>query len=77
MDGYALCSTDLTEELTLSLQSPTEALLPGHAMPITTGGLMPEGADCMIQQEAVTVTAGQGTATLCSKGRAECMPVRR
>lgn len=49
MDGYALCSTDLTEELTLSLQSPTEALLPGHAMPITTGGLMPEGADCMIQ----------------------------
>ena len=44
MDGYALCSTDLTEELTLSLQSPTEALLPGHAMPITTGGLMPEGA---------------------------------
>ena len=60
MDGYALCSTDLTEELTLSLQSPTEALLPGHAMPITTGGLMPEGADCMIQQEAVTVTAGKG-----------------
>ena len=58
MDGYALCSTDLTEELTLSLQSPTEALLPD-----------PAGSrygNCW-----------QGTATLCSKGRAECMPVRR
>ncbi len=60
MDGYALRSTDLTEKLTLSLQSPAEALLPGHAMPITTGELMPKGADCMIQQEAVTIADSKG-----------------
>lgn len=59
MDGYALCSADLSEAMELPLQSSADRLLPGHAMPITTGGLMPEGADCMIQQEAVTAAAGK------------------
>lgn len=60
MDGYALCSADLNESLTLTLQNSGKALLPCHAMPILTGDQLPKGADCMIQQEAVAVTDGRG-----------------
>lgn len=72
MDGYALCSTDLTEELTLSLQSPTEALLPGHAMPITTWRADAGRRGLHDPAGSRYGNCWQGTATLCSKGRAEC-----
>lgn len=64
MDGYAIKYTDLTLGK-LNIQSHVyagqipEPLLPGHAMRIFTGSLLPVGADTIVIQENCTVHANQ------------------
>lgn len=71
MDGYAVCSTDLTgaglnspvqlalahdvDEIRPSTSDP-EPHTPGTARPILTGGLLPEGADAVIPAEEAELT---------------------
>ncbi len=58
MDGYAFCHSDLTPERRMPLQGRVAAghplgvrLLPGFAVRIFTGGVMPAGADTVALQE--------------------------
>src|SRR5437764_9499330 len=58
MDGYALRSADTPGRLPVVFRiaagAPADrALEPGEAMRIATGGLVPEGADAVIQHEKV------------------------
>ena len=58
MDGYALRSTDTPGQLPVVFRiaagAPAgRALEPGEAMGIATGGLVPEGADAVVQHELV------------------------
>src|SRR5213592_4173538 len=58
MDGYALRSEDTPGRLPVVFRiaagAPADrALEPGEAMGIATGGLVPEGADAVIQHEKV------------------------
>jgi molybdopterin molybdotransferase len=61
MDGYALRSADTPGTLPVVFRvaagAPAErALEPGEAMGIATGGLVPEGADAVVQHELVVET---------------------
>lgn len=67
MDGYALASRDLAGEGPWELpvtariaagDTGTDPLEPGTAARIFTGGALPEGADTVIMQEAVTTRPG-------------------
>ncbi len=60
MDGYALCSADLTsDQSSLPVQGESscgdlpKVLAPGTAMRIFTGAPLPQGADCVVIQEDV------------------------
>ncbi len=64
MDGYALIHGDLNSNKDTSLTLVGKSLAghpwpgtlkPGEAIRITTGALIPNGADCVIMQEVVTV----------------------
>ncbi len=60
MDGYALRSADAPGRLPVVARvaagSPApHALLPGEAMTISTGGVVPEGADAVVPVEYVVV----------------------
>src|SRR4051794_20919417 len=61
MDGYALRSTDTPGTLPIVFRvaagtPATRPLAPGEAMGIATGGVVPEGADAVIQLELVVET---------------------
>lgn len=67
MDGYALCSTDVAEQdiengkafsvsQTVPAGSSGDPLQSGTLVRIFTGAPIPEGADCVIQQEKTEVT---------------------
>src|SRR5207253_7842083 len=57
MDGYAVCCEDCRDNACLPLQQVVYAgtrpqpLLPGHAIRIYTGGVIPRGADAVVAQE--------------------------
>jgi molybdopterin molybdotransferase len=58
MDGYACRRADLADELTVvetipAGYTPTESIGPGQCAKIMTGGVVPEGADCVIMKEYV------------------------
>ena len=67
VDGYALRSADITlasPDFPVTLPvvqylyaggGPGDPLLPGQAARITTGAMMPQGADCVMWQEDTTV----------------------
>jgi molybdopterin molybdotransferase len=63
MDGYAYRAADLSEagphalrvEGVSSAGAPLARLTPGSACRIFTGAVLPEGADCVIMQEDVTL----------------------
>ena len=64
MDGYAVRSTDTPGQLPvverIAAGSPaTRPLAAGEAMGISTGGVVPEGADSVIQHERVVETDNQ------------------
>lgn len=71
MDGYAVCSTDTAAPpaaLPLVGESragrPMSGVLPiGNAARISTGALLPDGADAVVRQEDTEVTA-DGTVTV-------------
>lgn len=71
MDGYAVCSTDIAAPptaLPLVGESragrPMPGVLPvGNAARISTGGLLPDGADAVVRQEDTEVGA-DGTVTV-------------
>lgn len=65
MDGYALCSSDVGEALTLPISqrilagTVAEPLQSGSAARIFTGAEIPQGADIVVMQENCTVEAGK------------------
>ena len=71
MDGYAVRFDDLGSEAPVTLRVTTEtafagkpvknALQPGEAVRIMTGGVMPQGADTVIMQEVTTRAGDQVT----------------
>ena len=66
VDGYALRSADAGRALRMAGESaagrPFEgALHPGSAVRILTGGVVPDGADCIVMVEEVTVAGDQVT----------------
>jgi molybdopterin molybdotransferase len=80
MDGYACRRADLAQELTVietipAGYRPARAVGAGQCAKIMTGGVVPEGADCVVMKEYVETPAenavrflGQGTAdNICLK----------
>ncbi len=64
MDGYAICFQDTDQEHAFNLQQVgtswagapySEPCQPGQCIRIFTGAYIPEGADCVIMQEQVSV----------------------
>lgn len=64
MDGFAVRTADTMQRRPLPLDPPVPAgtapppLRPGHAAPIGTGGVLPEGADTIVPIEDARVTDG-------------------
>lgn len=65
MDGYAVCTTDLTGNGPWDLpvrgrikagDGGGAALMPGSACQIFTGAMLPKGADAVVMQEAVSLS---------------------
>ena len=62
MDGYACQRADLGKELTVietipAAYVPKKTIQPGQCAKIMTGGMVPEGADCVIMKEYVEMPA--------------------
>jgi molybdopterin molybdotransferase len=62
MDGYACRRADLARELTVvetipAGYSPTRSVGPAQCAKIMTGGMVPEGADCVVMKEYVETPA--------------------
>ena len=66
MDGYAMIASEITENTEYRISqritagSPPEPLLPGSVVRLFTGAELPEGADCVIPQEAAELIAEGG-----------------
>ncbi|MHC4073536.1 MAG: molybdopterin molybdotransferase MoeA, partial [Planctomycetota bacterium] len=81
MDGYACRRADLADELRLietipAGYTPAKSVGPGQCAKIMTGGVVPEGADCVVMKEYIETPAentvrfvGEGTKdNVCQKG---------
>lgn len=81
MDGYACCRSDLGSELVVietipAGYQPKKTVGPGLCSKIMTGGMVPEGADCVVMREYVETSGdnkirfvGEKTANnICIKG---------
>ncbi len=80
MDGYACRRADLARELTVvetipAGYRPTKSVGPAQCVKIMTGGMVPEGADCVVMKEYVETAAenairfagGQTADNICRK----------
>ena len=82
MDGYALRSADTPGTLPvvarIAAGSPAgRPLAAGEAMGISTGGVVPDGADAVIQHEAVVESDNEVTISSSVAGGANIRPVGR
>ena len=81
MDGYACRRADLANELAVietipAGYSPTKSVGPGQCAKIMTGGVVPEGADCVVMVEytesptegAMRFTGEKTNDNICQKG---------
>ncbi|MFH1718922.1 MAG: gephyrin-like molybdotransferase Glp [Planctomycetota bacterium] len=60
MDGYACRRADLADELTIvetiaAGYAPTKSVGPNQCAKIMTGGVVPEGADCVVMKEFIEI----------------------
>ena len=88
MDGYAVRAADARAPLPIAFRAAAGedplSLPPGHAAGITTGGVVPDGADAVVPVERATERDGlvhfdgQSTrATTCARSAATSAAARR